>query len=336
MIPSSCPTRALGSGGPQVSALGLGCMGMSQAYGPADEAESLRTLDRALELGIYFLDTADVYGQGHNERLLARALHGRRERVFLATKFGIRRDGPMAGSICGRPEYVRSSCEASLARLETDHIDLYYLHRVDPEVPIEETVGAMAELVAAGKVRHLGLSEASADSLARACAVHPISALQSEWSLWTRDLEPKVLGTARGLGVGIVPYSPLGRGFLSGRLRSPQDFGPDDFRSQSPRFQGENFSRNLELVAKVEQIAAELEVTPAQLAIAWLLHQGDDVIPIPGTKRVATLEENFGAVGIRLAADQVRALSDLFPAGTFAGDRYPDPSYRYGESPLPS
>ncbi len=333
MNQAAVPTRRLGRGGAEVSALGLGCMGMSQSYGPADEAESLRTLDRALELGVFFLDTADAYGDGANERLLARALRGRRGRVFLATKFGIRHDGPMGSSICGRPEYVRSSCEASLARLETDHIDLYYQHRVDPDVPIEETVGAMAELVSEGKVRHLGLSEASSDSLTRACSVHPITALQSEWSLWTRDLEPKVLGVARSLGVGIVPYSPLGRGFLSGRLRSPQDFAEDDFRRQHPRFQGENFQRNLELVAQVEKLARELGATPAQLAIAWLLHQGEDVIPIPGTKRVSTLEENVGAAALILTDDQMRALSGLFPPGAAAGDRYPDPSYRYGESP---
>ena len=311
-------------------------MGMSQSYGPADEAESLRTLDRALELGVYFLDTADAYGDGANERLLARALRGRRARVFLATKFGIRHDGPMGSSICGSPEYVRSRCEASLARLETDHIDLYYQHRVDPEVPIEETVGAMAELVSEGKVRYLGLSEASSDSLTRASSVHPITALQSEWSLWTRDLEPEVLGVARSLGVGIVPYSPLGRGFLSGRLRSPQDFAEDDFRRQHPRFQGENFQRNLELVAQVEKLALELGVTPAQLAIAWLLHQGEDVIPIPGTKRVSTLEENAGAAALILTDDQVQALSSLFPPGAAAGGRYPDPSYRYGESRRPT
>ncbi len=336
MSQAPVPTRRLGQGGPEVSALGLGCMGMSQSYGPADEAESLRTLDRALELGVYFWDTADAYGGGANERLLARALRGRRERVFLATKFGIRNDDTMASSICGRPDYVRSSCEGSLARLETDHIDLYYQHRVDPEVPIEETVGTMAELVREGKVRHLGLSEASADSLRRACSVHPITALQSEWSLWTRDLEQEVLGVARSLGVGIVPYSPLGRGFLSGRLRSPQDFAEDDFRRRNPRFQGENFQRNLELVARVEKLAADLGATPAQLAIAWLLHQGTDVVPIPGTKRVPTLEENAGAAALSLSQGQVLELSGLFPQGAAAGDRYPDPSYRYGESPRPT
>ncbi len=336
MSQATVPTRRLGRGGAEVSALGLGCMGMSQSYGPADEAESLRTLDRALELGVYFLDTADAYGEGANERLLARALRGRREGVFLATKFGIRHDGPVGSSICGRPEYVRSSCEGSLARLATDHIDLDYQHGVDPEVPIEETVGAMAELVREGKVRHLGLSEASAESLARAFSVHPIAALQSEWSLWTRDLEQEVLLVARSLGVGIVPYSPLGRGFLSGRLRSPQDFGADDFRRQHPRFQGENFQRNLELVARVERLATELGATPAQLAIAWLLHQGEDVIPIPGTKRVSTLEENSAAVALALTEEQMHALSGLFPAGAAAGDRYPDASYRYGESPRPA
>ncbi len=333
MTDTTVLSRRLGGQGLEVSAVGLGCMGMSQAYGPADEAESLATIDRALELGVNFLDTADAYGEGHNERLIARALSGRRERFVVATKFGITRDGPMAGSVSGRPDYVRSCCDASLARLGIEHIDLYYQHRVDPEVPIEETVGAMAGLVESGKVRYLGLSEASVESLERACAVHPISALQSEWSLWTRELEPEVLPAARRLGVGLVPYSPLGRGFLSGRIVSTADFTEDDFRRRNPRFLGENFERNLELVALVRQLAEEKGVTPAQLALAWLLAQGDDVVPIPGTKRRVTLEENAGAVHVGLSVAELERLSNLFPLGAWSGTRYPDAAYRYGQSP---
>ncbi|MGA7173672.1 MAG: aldo/keto reductase [Candidatus Dormiibacterota bacterium] len=328
--------RRLGSQGLVVSAIGLGCMSMSQAYGPADENDSLATIDRALELGICFLDTANAYGEGHNEKLLARALEGRRERFVLATKFGVVRDGAMASGISGRPEYVRSCCEESLQRLNTDHIDLYYQHRVDPQVPIEDTIGAMAELVQAGKVRFLGLSEASSDSLERAATTHPISALQSEWSLWTRDIEATVLGTARRLGIGLVPYSPLGRGFLTGKIREPGDFGPEDFRRDNPRFQGENFERNLELVRLVEQLAKERDVTPAQLALAWLLGQGEDVVPIPGTKHRSNLEENAGAATVSLTPPEMERLSALVPPGAFAGTRYADRDYAYGSSPLRS
>ncbi len=333
MVPHPFPQRQLGSAGLTVSALGLGCMGMSQAYGPADEQESLATLERALELGVNFLDTADAYGQGHNERLIGAAIRGRRDRFVLATKFGIRRDGTMAQGICGRPDYVRSSCAASLARLGTDHIDLYYQHRVDPEVPIEETVGAMAELVAEGKVRFLGLSEASSDSLRRAQSVHPISALQSEWSLWTRDLEDELLATARELKVGLVPYSPLGRGFLAGTIEGGTSFAPQDFRHDSPRFQPENLGRNVDALQAVLAMARAKEVTPAQLALAWLLAQGDDVVPIPGTKRRPRLEENAGAAAVSLSGAELEELDRLSRSGTFVGGRYPDPDYRYGSSP---
>ncbi|MHB1576898.1 MAG: aldo/keto reductase [Candidatus Dormibacteria bacterium] len=328
--------RHLGSQGLSVSALGLGCMSMSQSYGPADEVESLATLERALELGVNFFDTANAYGDGHNESLIGRFLKGRRERVTVATKFGIVHDSAAANGICGRPDYVRRCCEESLQRLGTDHIDLYYQHRVDPEVPIEETVGAMGELVQQGKVRYLGLSEASADSLERAARTHPITALQSEWSLWTRDLEEEVLPVARRLGIGIVPYSPLGRGFLSGKITSTEDFGEDDFRRHNPRFQGENFERNLALVGLVRQLAEEKGVTPAQLALAWLLAQGDDVVPIPGTKRRTNLMENLGALEVPLSPEDRDRLSSLIPPGSVSGTRYPDAGYRYGSSPAPS
>ena len=330
------PSRRLGNQGLVVSAVGLGCMSMSQAYGPADEADSLATIDRALELGVCFLDTADAYGDGHNELLLGRALQGRRDRVVLATKFGILKDRATASRVSGRPEYVRACCEASLQRLGTDHIDLYYQHRVDPEVPIEDTVGAMAELVQAGKVRFLGLSEASADSLQRAMATHPISALQSEWSLWTRDIEEQILPTARRLGIGIVPYSPLGRGFFTGKITDPDGFGPDDFRRDNPRFQGDNFLHNLELVRLVVRLAADRAVTPAQLALAWLLAQGPDVVPIPGTKHRANLEENAGAGRVTLSPSDLDQLASLVPPGTFAGTRYSDGGYTYGSSPAKS
>jgi aryl-alcohol dehydrogenase-like predicted oxidoreductase len=308
-----------------VSALGLGCMGMSEFYGPGDEQESLATIGRALDLGVTLLDTADMYGPFTNEQLVGRAVAGRRDDVVLATKFGNERreDGSFVG-INGRPEYVRAACDASLARLGVDTIDLYYQHRVDRTVPIEDTVGAMAELVQAGKVRHLGLSEASAETVRRAHAVHPIAALQTEWSLWERSPEVDVLPTTRELGIGFVPYSPLGRGFLTGRFSSPDDFPEGDFRRHNPRFQGENFSRNLELVDRVRTLADEKGCTPAQLALAWLVAQGEDVVPIPGTTRRSRLEENVGAVDVQLGEDDLRRLDELAPLGSAAGDRYPD------------
>jgi aryl-alcohol dehydrogenase-like predicted oxidoreductase len=317
-------TRKLGQ--LEVSALGLGCMGMSEFYGTADEGEAIATIHRAIELGVDFLDTADMYGPFTNERLVGRAIADRRDQVVLATKFGNERreDGSFVG-INGRPEYVHEACNASLERLGVDHIDLYYQHRVDNSTPIEETVGAMKELVEAGKVRHLGLSEASPATIRRAHAVHPITALQSEWSLWTRDPEAEVIPTVRELGIGFVAYSPLGRGFLSGRIRSVDDLDEKDFRRRGPRFQGENFQRNLDLVAQVEAIATEKGATPSQLALAWVLAQGDDVVPIPGTKRRAYLEENAGADEIELTDDDLRRLDDVFPEGA-AGDRYPDMS----------
>jgi aryl-alcohol dehydrogenase-like predicted oxidoreductase len=319
--------RRLGSRGLEVSALGLGCMGMSEFYGAADEDEAIRTIQRAIDLGVTFLDTADMYGPFTNERLVGKAIADRRERVELATKFGNERrpDGSWVG-INGRPEYVRSACEASLERLGVDVIDLYYQHRVDPTVPIEETVGAMAELVQAGKVRHLGLSEAAPRTIRRAHAVHPISALQTEYSLWTRDVEEEILPTVRELDIGFVAYSPLGRGFLSGRIREHGDLEPGDFRARNPRFQEGNLERNLELVDRVAEIASEQGVTPAQLALAWVLAQGDDIVPIPGTKRVRYLEENVAAAGIDLTRGDLVRLADAFPRGATAGDRYPDMS----------
>ena len=302
-------------------------MGMSEFYGTADEGEAVRTIHRALELGVDFLDTADAYGPFANERLLGRALEGHRDEVVIATKFGNVRslEGERLG-IRGDRLYVLAACDASLQRLGTDYIDLYYQHRVDPNVPIEETVGAMAELVDTGKVRYLGLSEASPETIRRAHAVHPISALQSEYSLWTRDPEIEVLPTVRGLGIGFVPYSPLGRGFLSGRFRSPDDLSAGDFRKENPRFHGENFSRNLGLVERVEELAAEKDVTPGQLALAWVLAQGDDVVPIPGTTRVAHLEENVAALESELTDDDLRELESVFPMGAAAGERYADMS----------
>jgi aryl-alcohol dehydrogenase-like predicted oxidoreductase len=319
-------TRRLGQA-LEVSAIGLGCMGMSEFYGAGDEAESIATIHRALELGVTLLDTADMYGPFTNERLVGRAIEGRRDQVVLATKFGNERreDGTRVG-INGSPEYVRKACDASLERLGVDHIDLYYQHRVDTSTPIEETVGAMKELVEAGKVRYLGLSEAAPETIRRAHAVHPIAALQTEYSLWSRDPEDELLDLVRELGIGFVAYSPLGRGFLSGRYTSPDDFPEGDFRRVNPRFQGENFDRNLELVRQVEEIAAEQGVTAGQLAIAWVLAQGHDVVPIPGTKRVKYLEENVGGADIVLSPNDLQRLEDAFPKGSVAGDRYADMS----------
>jgi aryl-alcohol dehydrogenase-like predicted oxidoreductase len=319
--------RRLGNEGLAVSAQGLGCMGMSEFYGSADEGEAIATIQRALDLGVTFLDTADMYGPFTNEKLVGRAIAGRRDEVVLATKFGNQRaeDGSFLG-INGKPDYVRAACDASLRRLGVEHIDLYYQHRVDKTVPIEETVGAMAELVEQGKVRHLGLSEASPDTIRRAHAVHPISALQTEYSLWTRDPEDAVLPTVRELGIGFVAYSPLGRGFLSGAITKPDDLAEDDFRRRNPRFQGANFDKNLELVERVREIAAERDVTPGQLALAWLLHRGDDVVPIPGTKRREYLEENAAASEIELSAEELERIDAAAPAGGTAGDRYPDMS----------
>jgi aryl-alcohol dehydrogenase-like predicted oxidoreductase len=320
-------TRTLGSQGLEVSSLGLGCMGMSEFYGRRDEDEAIAAIRRALDLGITFLDTADMYGPFTNERLVGRAVDGRRDDVVVATKFGNVRgpNGERLG-IRGDPAYVRQACDASLERLAVEAIDLYYQHRVDPGTPIEDTVGAMAELVAAGKVRHLGLSEAAPATVRRAHAVHPITALQTEYSIWTRDPEDEVLPTVRELGIGFVAYSPLGRGFLSGRFRSPEDLDPDDFRRQHPRFQGQNFRRNLDLVERVRSIAEAKGVTPAQLALAWVLSRGDDIVPIPGTKRVRYVEENAGGLGLELSDDDLARIEEAFPRGATAGDRYADMS----------
>ena len=319
-------TRMLGKNGPRVSALGLGCMGMSEFYGVRDDAESIATIHLALERGVTLLDTADMYGPFVNEELVGRAIRGRRDGVFLATKFGIVRDAadPALRGISGRPEYVRSACEASLKRLGVEVIDLYYQHRVDPQVPIEETVGAMAELVHAGKVRYLGLSEAGAATIERAVKVHPIAALQSEFSLWSRDLQDNgVLAACRRWGLALVAYSPLGRGFLTGAIQQPEDLGAEDFRRHHPRFQGENFARNVRLVDAVQALAARKNCTSAQLALAWVLAQGEDVIGIPGTKRRSRLEENLAALTVRLDAVDFEALDAAFPPGAAAGTRYP-------------
>ncbi|HUU36167.1 MAG TPA: aldo/keto reductase [Vicinamibacterales bacterium] len=320
-MPPLLPTRALGRSGLTVSALGLGCMGMSDFYGSADEATSVATLHRAIDLGVTFLDTADAYGPFTNETLVGKAIRDRRAAVTVATKFGFERnaDGTPVG-INGRPEYVRQACDASLSRLGVDAIDLYYQHRVDPNVPIEETVGAMAQLVATGKVRHLGLSEAAPATLRRAMAVHPIAALQTEYSLWSRDPEGELLATCRELGIGFVAYSPLGRGFLTGRFRSIDDLEANDWRRQNPRFQGENFQKNLDVVAQVQALARDKGCTPAQLALAWLLAQGDDIVPIPGSTRAEQVAENVGAVAVQLAPADLAALAALAPH--VAGERY--------------
>jgi aryl-alcohol dehydrogenase-like predicted oxidoreductase len=318
--------RTLGKNGPRVSALGLGLMGMSEFYGPRDEAESLATMNHAIDRGVNFLDTADMYGSGHNEELLGKLLKTRRREVFVATKFGFVRDpaNPQARVVNGKPDYVRAACEASLRRLGTDTIDLYYLHRIAPNTPIEETVGAMASLVHAGKVRYIGLSEVGPASLRRAQAIHPITALQSEYSLWSRDPENGVLAACRELGIGFVPYSPLGRGFLTGQLKRFEDFAADDQRRTQPRFQGENFTRNLALVQRIGELAARKGCTPAQLALAWVLAQGQDILPIPGTRRVRNLEENLGALNVRLSATELAEIEQVFPASAVAGTRYPE------------
>jgi len=320
-------TRRLGTQGLETSALGLGCMGMSEFYGTADEGEAIATIHRALELGVNFLDTADAYGPFKNERLVGRAIKGRRDEVVLATKFGnVRTEQGERLGIRGDREYVLSACDASLERLGTDHIDVYYQHRVDPNTPIEETVGAMAELVEQGKVRYLGLSEAAPETIRRAHAVHPISALQTEYSLWSRDVEDQILPAIRELGIGLVAYSPLGRGFLSGRIRSADDLEEGDFRRDNPRFQGENFQKNLELVERVEELAAAKGCTAAQIALAWVLAQGEDIVPIPGTTRVRNLEANVAVLDVELTDEDLRDLEAVFPKGAAAGDRYADMS----------
>ena len=319
-------TRKLGSQGLTVSALGLGCMGMSEFYGQPDEAESIATIHRSLELGITFLDTADMYGPFTNEELVGRAIRGKRDQYIIATKFGIVRDAanPASRAISGSPDYVRKSCEASLKRLGIDTIDLYYQHRVDPKTPIEETVGAMAELVKEGKVRHLGLSEAGANTLRRASKIHPIAAVQTEYSLWSRDPENDILAACRELGIGFVAYSPLGRGLLTGQLKTFDDLPASDQRRNWPRFQGENFQKNIDLVKKVEEIARQKNCTASQLALAWVLAQGDDIVPIPGTKRRKYLEENAGALNVQLTAEDLRQIEQVFPRGVAAGTRYPE------------
>jgi aryl-alcohol dehydrogenase-like predicted oxidoreductase len=323
-------TRKLGRNGPSVSAEGLGCMGMSEFYGRGDDKESIATIHRALDLGVNFLDTADIYGPYKNEELVSRAIRGRRDQVVLATKFGIVRDpaNPNARGISGKPEYVRKSCENSLRRLGVETIDLYYQHRVDPDTPIEETVGAIAQLVQEGKVRYLGLSEAGPRTLRRAAKVHPITALQTEYSLWTRDPEDEILPTCRELGIGFVAYSPLGRGFLTGEIKTFEDFPADDYRRTSPRFQGENFEKNLQLVYRVEELAKEKLCKPSQLALAWVLAQSEQIVPIPGTKRRKYLEENMAALDVKLTAEDLVRINEVLPPGAAVGARYPEQMMR--------